>query len=82
MKLEQAISWPSVDKSKIKTDNVNYVVQLNGKKKGNILTKVDIEKKDLLNQIKNDQKFKKYLQNKYILKCFFVKNRLINILLK
>ncbi len=82
LKIEQNISWPSVDKSKIKTDNVNYVVQLNGKKKGNILTKIDVEEKDLLNQIKNNQKFEKILQDKKILKCFFVKNRLINILLK
>ena len=82
LKIKQNISWPSVDKSKIKTDNVNYVVQLNGKKKGNILTKIDVEEKDLLNQIKNNQKFEKILQDKKILKCFFVKNRLINILLK
>ena len=82
LNIKQAISWPSVDKSKIKTDNVNYVVQLNGKKKGNILAKVDLKEKDLLNQIKNDQKFKKFLLDKEILKCFFVKNRLINILLK
>lgn len=58
------------------------MVQLNGKKKGNILTKIDVEEKDLLNQIKNNQKFEKILQDKKILKCFFVKNRLINILLK
>ena len=82
LKIKQNISWPSVDKSKIKTDNVNYVVQLNGKKKGNILTKIDVEEKDLLNQIKNNQKFEKILQDKKFLKCFFVKNRLINILLK
>ena len=82
LKIKQNISWPSVDKSKIKTDNVNYVVQLNGKKKGNILTKIDVEEKDLLNQIKNNQKFEKILQDKKILKCFFVRNRLINILLK
>ena len=42
----------------------------------------DVEEKDLLNQIKNNQKFEKILQDKKILKCFFVKNRLINILLK
>ena len=73
LKIKQNISWPSVDKSKIKTDNVNYVVQLNGKKKGNILTKIDVEEKDLLNQIKNNQKFEKILQDKKIFKMFFCK---------
>lgn len=52
------------------------------KKKGNIVTKPNIERDELITLIKKDLKFKNYLVDKEILKVFFVENKLINILLK
>jgi len=76
------LEWPSVDKSKLKSDTINFVVQLNGKKKANFETKINISEKDLINEILIDKNLKKYLDGKKISKSFFVKNRLINILIK
>ena len=42
---------------------------------------VDASKDDLLNEIKKTEIFEKFLKNKKIQKSFFVKNKLINILL-
>ena len=75
-------SWPEVDKNKTKIDKVNFVVQINGKKKATISSKYNINEKDLLDQLTNDKNLSKLIVGKKIDKSFFVKNRLINILLK
>ena len=75
-------NWPEVDKNKIKIDKVNFVVQINGKKKATISSKYNINQKDLLDQLTNDKNLSKLIVGKEINKSFFVKNRLINILLK
>ena len=76
------LKWPEVDKSKLKKDKVNFVVQFNGKKRGNVISQVDTDKEALINIIKNDNKLMKNITGKSIDKIFFVKNKLINILLK
>ena len=43
---------------------------------------MNISEKDLINEILGDKNLKKYLDGKKISKSFFVKNRLINILIK
>ncbi|RPH00036.1 MAG: leucine--tRNA ligase [Candidatus Pelagibacter sp. TMED118] len=76
------IEWPKVDLGKIKEENINIVIQLNGKKKSNMVTKKDIKEEELMEIIKDDIKMKRHLEGKKIIKKFFVKNRLINILTK
>ena len=61
---------------------VNFVIQINGKKKATISSKYNINQKDLLDQLTNDKNLSKLIVGKEIEKSFFVKNRLINILLK
>ena len=78
----QDIEWPKVEKNKIQSDTINFVVQLNGKKRANINTKVNINEKELLEMILKDKKLEKMFIGKKIEKSFFVKNRLINILVK
>ena len=75
-------NWPEVDKNKTKIDKVNFVIQINGKKKATISSKFNINEKDLLDQLSNDKNLSKLILGKKIDKSFFVKNRLINILLK
>ena len=74
--------WPEVDKNKIRVNIVNFVVQINGKKKGTIKSNYNINEKDLLERLANDKNLGKLIMGKKIEKSFFVKNRLINILLK
>ena len=57
------------------------MIQFNGKKRGNLITKININEKDLLKEIMDDSNLNKYLKNKKIKKSFFVKNKLINILI-
>ena len=61
---------------------IEYVIQINGKKRGVIKAAKDITDNDLMVQIQKDEKNNKIIKNKNINKIFFVKNRLINILFK
>ncbi len=81
LKLNPFQKWPEVDKNLIKNDNVEYVIQINGKKKATIKFMKDIEEEKLLTEVLQNEKTKNFLENKKIKKYFFVKNRLINILI-
>jgi len=81
LKIDIFQKWPNIDKKMLEKDSVEFVVQINGKKRGNIKTQKDIDEKTLMEQIKKDSKISKNFNNKKINKIFFVKNRLINILI-
>ena len=74
--------WPSVDKKILENKNVKIVIQINGKKKDLIETEKDLNENDLIEVIQKDEKMKKNFENKKIHKVIYVKNRLINILIK
>ena len=73
--------WPEVEKKYLDEEKVLIVVQIGGKKKGIIETKKDTEEKTVMELISKEDRINKNLKNKKIDKVFFVKNRLINILL-
>ena len=81
LKLNSFQKWPEVDKNLIKKDTIEYVIQVNGKKRATVKYMKDISQEELINEIRNNSVTKKIIENKKIKKCFFVKNRLINILI-
>jgi len=81
LKLKPFQKWPIANKNFLKVNTIEYVIQINGKKRATIKLMADISQEELLNEIKNNLNTKKLIENKKINKCFFVKNRLINILI-
>ena len=75
-------TWPKVDKKLLEVENIEFVIQINGKKKAILSATKDIDEKTLMDQIKKDARMGKIFEEKEINKVFFVKNRLINILTK
>ena len=75
-------AWPDIDKKLLEVENIEFVIQINGKKKAILSATKDIDEKTLMDQIKKDAKMGKIFEEKEINKVFFVKNRLINILTK
>ncbi len=73
--------WPAYNKKALIKDEINFVIQINGKKRALIKTKKDISEESLLKVIKLDKNINRYLSNYKIKKVIFVKNRLINILI-
>ena len=78
----EKILWPEIDKKYIKVESYNIVVQINGKKRMLLSTKESLEEKDLIEKIKKTKEIQKYLENKGIFKCIFIKNKLINLIVK
>ena len=74
--------WPEIDKKMISVETIKFVIQINGKKKAILPTPKDIDEKTLMDQIKKDVNINKVFIDKKISKIFFIKNRLINILIK
>ena len=73
--------WPLYDKSFLEKQNISFVIQINGKKRGLLNVKKDINENELLEMIKIDKTMSKYFNVSDIKRVIFVKNRLINILL-
>ena len=62
-------------------ENIDYVIQIDGKKRTIVKAEKNLNEENILNIAKNEKLLDKYLKNKSIKKIIFVKNRLINILL-
>ena len=75
------ISWPEANSDLLVEDKIDYVIQINGKKRAILNENRDIDQESLLTKIKNNKISQKYLKDKSINKIIFVKNRLINLLI-
>jgi leucyl-tRNA synthetase len=73
--------WPNVKKEDLIEKELNYVIQINGKKRGIINVDRNIEKEKLLEKVKAEETIVKFLKDKKIIKTIFVPNRLINIII-
>ncbi|MDB4082279.1 leucine--tRNA ligase [Candidatus Pelagibacter sp.] len=80
--LETDISWPEINKKYLNTKKYNIVVQINGKKRTLIETQKELEEKDLIEKIKSKKEIEKFLNEKQIIKIIFIKNKLINLIIK
>ncbi|WP_440675597.1 leucine--tRNA ligase [Candidatus Pelagibacter sp. HIMB1593] len=78
---EKDINWPEIDENIIREEVINIVVQVNGKKRGLLKTKIDETEKKIMDIIKKDEKIYKYLNNNEIKKSIYIKNKLINFII-
>ena len=75
------IKWPTIIMEELIDENINFVIQINGKKRGILKVKNNISEKNLLKAIKENKETEKLLLEQKILKTIFVSNRLINIII-
>ena len=73
--------WPDYDEKIIIEDKINFVIQINGKKRGLLQLNKDKSKDEVLEFVKKDLSLSKYLENKKINKVIFVPKKLINIII-
>ena len=74
------LKWPNADTNLIDENNIDYVVQINGKKRLILNESRNLDQNQLMDRIKLNTVSEKYLKDKKIYKIIFVKNRLINLL--
>ena len=78
--IQDRIEWPSYDKSMLENEEVNFVIQINGKKRSILNIKKNSKEKEVMETVKKDKLLNKYLSNKEIKKIIFIQDRLVNIL--
>ncbi len=77
----EKIDWPEVDHNYLKEEKIDYVVQINGKKRLILNESRDIDQETLLLKINSNNILEKFLKDKSVYKVIFIKNRLINLLI-
>ena len=79
--IKNNLNWPNSKKELLLEKFVNFVVQINGKKRGIIKSKRDTSETELLDLINKDSLISKNIDNHQIKKKIFIPNRLINIII-
>ncbi|RKW01671.1 MAG: leucine--tRNA ligase, partial [Candidatus Saccharimonas sp.] len=74
--------WPKWNEELLKTDEIQIIVQVNGKLRGKIKVSANSEKDKILAAAKAEDNVSKFLQDKEILKEIFIPNKLINFVVK
>ena len=79
---EKEITWPIVNRELIEIDTVNIVIQVNGKKRSIISVEKNLDEKTLINKIKKDKLIDKYIENKEIFRTIYIKDKIINVIIR
>ena len=71
LKDEREIKWPKIDEKFLIEENINFVVQINGKKRGLIKVNRDISEDDIIKLVKENNEINKYIKNQELKKKDF-----------
>ena len=80
-KSKEINKWPEIDDKNI-IDEITLAIQVNGKTRDIIKIKKNLDQKKIEDIIKNKSKAQKFLIDKKIVKKIFVKNKIINYIIK
>lgn len=76
------IAWPEYDKSAIQLDEVEIIVQVNGKVRNKINAPVGIDQEAMKDLALNDEKIKEFIEDKNVVKVIAIPSKLVNIVVK
>jgi len=80
LKIKDELLWPKVNEKFLLEDDIQFIIQINGKTRKIIESKKDTNEDSLIKKIKEDKKLNEYLNNSKIKKKIFIANKLINII--
>ena len=75
-------SWPAFDESALKVDNVEIVLQINGKVRGRLVVPSEASKEELEKVALADERIKSLIGDGTVRKVIAVPGRLVNIVVK
>ena len=75
-------TWPVYDKDKIVDDEVEVVVQINGKVRGKVTVPSDITEDEIKEKIREIDNVKRYLEGATIIKEIYIPKKLVSIVIK
>ncbi|MDC0520103.1 leucine--tRNA ligase [Candidatus Pelagibacter ubique] len=74
--------WPEIKDKYLQSNQCKIVIQINGKKRGLILMEKNIKESDLIEEVKKTKELQRFIEEKIIIKTIFIKDKLINLILK
>jgi leucyl-tRNA synthetase len=74
--------WPVADSDLMKEDVLRIAVQVNGKLRGEVEVPADAEEAAVIGAAKEDEKVRKHLEGKNVVKEIYVSGRLVNLVVK
>ena len=81
LNFNKEIKWPEFDEKLLIEEFTNIVVQINGKKRGLLKTKINSNEEVIFSLIKKEKNIYKYIGQNEIKKKIFIQNKLINIII-
>ncbi|WP_099975063.1 leucine--tRNA ligase [Lactobacillus terrae] len=75
-------AWPVVDESKLVSDTVELILQVNGKLRNKVEVSIDMDKSDVEDLALNDEKIKRFIEDKNVVKVIVIPNKIVNIVVK
>ena len=76
------VNWPEINNEYLLPQEYNIVIQINGKKRSLIKTDKEIDEKKLISQAMEMKEVKKIVNDRKIIKHIYIKNKLINLIIK
>ena len=74
--------WPKADNNLTLDEKIKIAIQINGKTRTIIEVKKDLDEKNVINESKKNKKINDQLEKNEVKKIIFVKNKIINFLVK
>ncbi len=81
-KINKETYWPKYESKFLEEKSCNIVVQIDGKKRGIIEMPTNSEENEVIKKCKSIENVAKYLGDKEIIKNIYLKNKLINFIIK
>ena len=78
----ELVNWPKIENKYIQNTKNNIVVQINGKKRSVISVESNSDENSILKILKKEKSLDKYLLGKKIFKSIYIKDRIINLIIK
>ena len=82
LKFSNELKWPEVNNKYLVKKSLEIVIQVNGKKRGLIKIEKDTDENGVIKEIKEKKLIDKYLKGANLTKTIYVKDRLINFIIK
>ena len=76
------MNWPTYEESALKVDEVEVVLQVNGKVRDKLTVSVNITKEELEALAKESSRVQEFTEGKQIVKIIYVPGKLVNIVVK
>ena len=77
-----SVPWPTYDEEAIAADQVEMVIQINGKVRSKLVVPSEIDEEDLKLLVMEDQKIIENLDGKKIIKTIVVPKKLVNLVVR